>query len=106
MPARVTSRRFCRAHMNEGDQVVLECLKQNRSRHQRACAKVWPSTGGKPIAAGSGIYVLPPAAVATGSTSLAARSGVSSFQRTDPNGRSSMRRTRTGSGPRWKSIAR
>ena len=46
-------------------------------------------------------YVLPPAAAeATGNTSLAARSGVSSFQRTDPNGRSSMRRTRTGSGPR------
>ena len=45
-------------------------------------------------------YVLLPAAVATGSTSLAARSGVSSFQRTDPNGRSSIRRTRTGSGPR------
>ena len=40
-----------------------------------------------------------PAAVATGNTSAAARSGVSSFQRTDPNGRSSMRRTRTGSGP-------
>ena len=53
-----------------------------------------------------GNYVLPPAAVATGKTSLAARSGVSSFQRTDPNGRSSMRRTRIGSGPRWKSIAR
>ena len=45
-------------------------------------------------------YVLLPAAVATGNTSFAARSGVSSFQRTDPNGRSSMRRTRTGSGPR------
>ena len=45
-------------------------------------------------------YVLLPAAVATGSTSLAARSGVSSFQRTDPNGRSSIRRTRTGPGPR------
>src|SRR6266404_467531 len=44
--------------------------------------------------------VLLPAAVATGNTSAAARSGVSSFQRTDPNGRSSMRRTRTGSGPR------
>jgi hypothetical protein len=51
-------------------------------------------------------HVLLPAAVATGNTSLAARSGVSSFQRTDPNGRSSMRRTRIGSGPRWKSIAR
>jgi hypothetical protein len=54
-------------------------------------------------------YVLLPAACATtGSTSScvsAARSGVSSFQRTEPNGRSSMRRTRTGSGPRWKAIA-
>ena len=46
-------------------------------------------------------YVLLPAAVATtGNTSLAARSGVSSFQRTEPNGRSSMRRMRTASGPR------
>src|SRR5258706_10345163 len=52
-------------------------------------------------------YVLLPAAVATtGNTSLAARSGVSSFQRTEPNGRSSMRRTRIGCGPTWKSIAR
>src|SRR5262249_15875122 len=51
-------------------------------------------------------YVLLPAALATtGSTSFAARSGVSSFQRTEPNGRSSMRRMRTGSGPKWKSIA-
>ena len=45
-------------------------------------------------------YVLLPAAVVAVKTSLAAGSGVSSFQRTDPNGRSSMRRTRTGSGPR------
>jgi hypothetical protein len=44
-------------------------------------------------------YVLLPATVVAVKTSLAARSGVSSFQRTDPNGRSSMRRTRTGSGP-------
>ena len=44
-------------------------------------------------------YVLLPAAVVAGKTSWVARSGVSSFQRTDPNGRSSMRRTRTGSGP-------
>ena len=51
-------------------------------------------------------YVLLPAALATtGSTSLAARSGVSSFQRTEPNGRSSMRRMRTGSGPMWNAIA-
>jgi len=32
--------RFCRAHMNDGDQVVLSCLQQNRSRISRACAKV------------------------------------------------------------------
>ena len=51
------------------------------------------------------IKVLPAALATTGSTSAAARSGVSSFQRTEPNGRSSMRRTRTGSGPRWKPIA-
>lgn len=30
---------------------------------------------------------------------------VSSVQRTDPNGRSSMRRTRPGSGPMWKAMA-
>jgi hypothetical protein len=52
------------------------------------------------------VHVLLPAGVAAGSTSLAALSGVSSFQRTDPNGRSSMRRTRTGSTPIWKAIAR
>ena len=34
-----------------------------------------------------------------GATSAADRSGVSSFQRTDPMGRSSMRRIRIGSGP-------
>lgn len=37
--------RFCRAHMNEGDQVVLECLQQNRSRISRACAKVMAEHG-------------------------------------------------------------
>ena len=34
------------------------------------------------------------------------RSGVSSFQRTDPMGRSNMRRIRIGSGPIWNSLAR
>ncbi|MBR0695287.1 hypothetical protein [Bradyrhizobium lablabi] len=29
--------RFCRAHLNEGDQVVLACLKQNRGRLSKAC---------------------------------------------------------------------
>jgi hypothetical protein len=32
--------RFCRAHMNEGDQVVLSCLQQHRARLSRACDKV------------------------------------------------------------------
>jgi hypothetical protein len=32
--------RFCRAHMNDGDQVVLACLKQNRARLSKACDKV------------------------------------------------------------------
>lgn len=37
--------RFCRAHMNEGDQVVLACLQQNRSRISRACAKIMAEHG-------------------------------------------------------------
>ncbi|HXN68540.1 MAG TPA: hypothetical protein VN926_12920 [Bradyrhizobium sp.] len=37
--------RFCRAHMNDGDQVVLACLQQNRSRLSRACAKVLADHG-------------------------------------------------------------
>jgi hypothetical protein len=37
--------RFCRAHMNEGDQVVLACLKQNRARLSRACEKVLTEHG-------------------------------------------------------------
>ena len=32
--------RFCRAHMNDGDQVVLACLQQNRARISRACDAV------------------------------------------------------------------
>jgi hypothetical protein len=32
--------RLCRAHMNEGDQIVLACLKQNRARLSKACLKV------------------------------------------------------------------
>jgi Cysteine rich repeat len=32
--------RFCRAKMNDGDQVVLACLKQNRARLSKACEKV------------------------------------------------------------------
>ena len=37
--------RFCRAHMNDGDQIVLACLKQNRGRLSRACAKVQTDNG-------------------------------------------------------------
>ena len=37
--------RFCRAHMNEGDQVVLACLKANRARLSRACDKVLTEHG-------------------------------------------------------------
>jgi hypothetical protein len=37
--------RFCRAHMNDGDQVVLACLKQNRARISKACNKVMTEHG-------------------------------------------------------------
>jgi hypothetical protein len=37
--------RFCRAHMNDGDQVVLGCLKQNRARISKACQKVLTDHG-------------------------------------------------------------
>jgi hypothetical protein len=37
--------RFCRAHMNDGDQIVLACLKQNRGRLSKACAKVLTDHG-------------------------------------------------------------
>jgi Cysteine rich repeat len=37
--------RLCRAQMSEGDQVVLSCLKQNRARLGRACAKVLTDHG-------------------------------------------------------------
>ena len=37
--------RFCRAQMNEGDQVVLACLKQNRARLSKACDKVLTEHG-------------------------------------------------------------
>jgi hypothetical protein len=32
--------RFCRAKMNDGDMVVLGCLKENRTKLGKACAKV------------------------------------------------------------------
>jgi Cysteine rich repeat len=37
--------RFCRAHINDGDQVVLACLQQNRARLSKACAKVLTDHG-------------------------------------------------------------
>jgi hypothetical protein len=37
--------RHCRAVMNDGDQVVLACLKQNRARLSRACEKVLTEHG-------------------------------------------------------------
>ena len=37
--------RFCRAYMQQGDQVVLACLKQNRARLSRACDKVLTDHG-------------------------------------------------------------
>jgi len=37
--------RFCRAQMNDGDQVVLSCLKQNRAKLSKACEKVLTEHG-------------------------------------------------------------
>jgi hypothetical protein len=37
--------RFCRALMNESEQIVLACLKQNRARLSKACAKVLAEHG-------------------------------------------------------------
>ena len=37
--------RFCRAHINEGEQVVLACLKQNRARLSKGCDKVLTENG-------------------------------------------------------------
>jgi hypothetical protein len=37
--------RFCRAQMNDGDMVVLACLKQNRARLSKACEKVLTDHG-------------------------------------------------------------
>ena len=37
--------RFCRAQINDGDQIVLACLKQNRARLSKACAKVLTDHG-------------------------------------------------------------
>jgi hypothetical protein len=37
--------RHCRAVMNDGDQVVLVCLKQNRAKLSKACDKVLTEHG-------------------------------------------------------------
>ena len=37
--------RFCRAQMDQGDMVVLGCLKQNRARLSKTCAKVLADHG-------------------------------------------------------------
>jgi hypothetical protein len=37
--------RFCRAQMNDGDQIVLACLKQNRARLSKVCQQVLISHG-------------------------------------------------------------
>ncbi len=37
--------RFCRAQMNDGDQIVLACLKQNRARISKPCQKVLTEHG-------------------------------------------------------------
>ena len=37
--------RFCRAHLQDGDQIVLACLKQNRARLSKACQQVLTSHG-------------------------------------------------------------
>ena len=37
--------RFCRAYMQQGDMVVLACLKQHRNRISRGCDKVLTDHG-------------------------------------------------------------
>ena len=37
--------RFCRAHLSEGDQVVLACLRQNRARLSKGCQALLASHG-------------------------------------------------------------
>lgn len=37
--------RFCRAQMNDGDQIVLACLQQNRARLSKACQQMLASHG-------------------------------------------------------------
>jgi hypothetical protein len=37
--------RHCRAVMNDGDQAVLACLKQNRAKLSKGCEKVLTDNG-------------------------------------------------------------
>jgi hypothetical protein len=37
--------RFCRAHRNDGDQVVLACLKEHRAKLSKGCAQVLTENG-------------------------------------------------------------
>lgn len=37
--------RFCRAQMNDGDQIVLACLQQNRARISKACQQTLATNG-------------------------------------------------------------
>lgn len=37
--------RFCRTHINDGDQAILACLQQNRARLSKVCAKVLTDNG-------------------------------------------------------------
>ena len=37
--------RFCRAQMQDGDQLVLACLKQNRAKISKGCQQMLASHG-------------------------------------------------------------
>ncbi len=37
--------RFCRAHLNEGDDAVLACLKEHRARLSKACQQTLTEHG-------------------------------------------------------------
>jgi hypothetical protein len=37
--------RHCRAQMNDGDQVILACLKQHRAKISKACQQMLASHG-------------------------------------------------------------
>ena len=37
--------RFCRAQMQDGDQIVLACLQQNRARISKACQQTLTTHG-------------------------------------------------------------